>query len=236
VQAWRRDHDGEPVPDGLILTQAWPAGHTDRHRDEVIYYQCRADRARRTLRGIDEQITKAERAVAGKVPVERNRFIRVVGADKSVNRTLEAKARALAERVPIRVDFGGDPLRILGGGTDGFGASGGVGVGVSVEGGDELGHLLVALDAAEGSLRVEHAGGSPAQHHVSVAPAGDVAVGGAGDGDHRLDWVRGGQRLGQAAVDAEAGDGEHLVQPFEQAGRGAGVVLGEQPGKVLGAT
>jgi hypothetical protein len=34
--------------------------------------------------------------VAGKVPVKRNRFIRLVGADKSVNRALEAKARALA--------------------------------------------------------------------------------------------------------------------------------------------
>jgi hypothetical protein len=44
------------------------------------------DRARRTLRGIDEQVAKAERAVAGKVPVKRNRFIRLVGADKSVNR------------------------------------------------------------------------------------------------------------------------------------------------------
>jgi hypothetical protein len=30
------------------------------------------------------------------VPVKRNRFIRSVGADKSVNRALEAKARALA--------------------------------------------------------------------------------------------------------------------------------------------
>jgi transposase len=30
------------------------------------------------------------------VPVKRNRFIRLVAADKSVNRTLEAKARALA--------------------------------------------------------------------------------------------------------------------------------------------
>ena len=48
------------------------------------------------LHGIDEQVAKAERAVAGKVPVKRNRFIRLVGADKSVNRTLEAKARALA--------------------------------------------------------------------------------------------------------------------------------------------
>src|SRR4029453_16087484 len=65
-------------------------------RDQVIYYQYRADRARRTLRGIDEQVSKAERAVAGKVPVKRNRFIKLVGADKSVNRTLEAKARPLA--------------------------------------------------------------------------------------------------------------------------------------------
>jgi hypothetical protein len=29
---------------------------------------------------------------------------------------------------------------------------------------------------------------------------------------------------------------EHLLQPFEQAGRGPGVAVGEQPGKVLGAT
>jgi hypothetical protein len=96
VTEWRRRHPGEQIPDGLILTQPRPAGHTDRRRDEVVYYQYRADRARRTLRGIDEQVTKAERAVAGKVPVKRNRFIKLVGADKAVNRTLEAKARALA--------------------------------------------------------------------------------------------------------------------------------------------
>jgi Transposase DDE domain len=96
VTEWRREHPDEPIPDGLILTQPRPAGPSDRRRDEVVYYQYKADRARRTLRGIDEQIGKAERAVAGKVPVKRNRFIKLVGADKSVNRTLEAKARALA--------------------------------------------------------------------------------------------------------------------------------------------
>jgi Transposase DDE domain len=96
VAQWRRKHPGEPIPDGLVLTQPWPAGPTDRRRDQVIYYQYKADRARRTLRGIDEQVAKAECAVAGKVPVKRNRFITLVGADKSVNRTLEAKARALA--------------------------------------------------------------------------------------------------------------------------------------------
>jgi Transposase DDE domain len=96
VAKWRRDHTDQPTPDGLVLTQPWPAGPTDHRRDQVIYYQYKHDRARRTLRGIDEQVAKAERAVAGKVAVKRNRFIRLIGADKSVNRALEAKARALA--------------------------------------------------------------------------------------------------------------------------------------------
>jgi hypothetical protein len=96
IAQWRREHPNQPIPNGLILIQPWPAGPTDKRRDQVIYYQYTADRARRTLHGIDEQVAKAEHAVAGKVPVKRNRFIKLVGADKSVNRTLEAKARALA--------------------------------------------------------------------------------------------------------------------------------------------
>ena len=52
--------------------------------------------ARRALRGIDEQIAKAERAVDGHAPVKRNRYIQLSGATKSVNRELEAKTRALA--------------------------------------------------------------------------------------------------------------------------------------------
>ena len=95
VQQWRREHPDKAIPDGLILTQPWAAGPTDQRRDQVVYYQYRAERARRSLHGIDEQVAKAERAVAGKAPVKRNRFIRLVGADKSVKRTLEAKARAL---------------------------------------------------------------------------------------------------------------------------------------------
>jgi hypothetical protein len=56
----------------------------------------RADRARRTLRGVHEQVGKAEEAVAGKVPVKRNRFIKLAGATKGVGRYLETKARGLA--------------------------------------------------------------------------------------------------------------------------------------------
>jgi DDE family transposase len=96
VTEWRREHPSEQMPDGLVLIQPWAAGPGDKRRDQVVYYQYKADRARRTLRGIDEQVAKAERAVAGKVAVKRNRFIKLVGAEKSVNRALEAKARALA--------------------------------------------------------------------------------------------------------------------------------------------
>jgi Transposase DDE domain len=66
VAQWRREHPGEQIGDGHIFTQPWPAGPNGGRRDQVIYYQYRHDRARRTLRGIDEQVAKAEKAVAGR--------------------------------------------------------------------------------------------------------------------------------------------------------------------------
>jgi transposase len=48
------------------------------------------------LRGIDEQVTKAQNAIAGKAPIKRNRFIQLSEGTHRVNRELEAKARALA--------------------------------------------------------------------------------------------------------------------------------------------
>jgi hypothetical protein len=96
VAQWRRERPGEQIPDGHVFTQRWPAGPAGGRRDQVIYYQYRHDRARRTLRGINEQVAKAEQAVAGNAPVKRNRFIQLSGGTRSVNRELEAKARALA--------------------------------------------------------------------------------------------------------------------------------------------
>jgi Transposase DDE domain len=96
VSQWRREHPGAQIPDGHVFTQPWPAGPNGGRKDQVIYYQYKADRARRTLRGIDEQVKKAEQAVAGNAPVKRNRFIQLDSGTTSVNRELEAKARALA--------------------------------------------------------------------------------------------------------------------------------------------
>jgi hypothetical protein len=96
VARWRREHPGQDIPGGHVFTQPWPAGPSARRRDQVICCQFRAGRARRTLRGIDEQVATAAKAVAGLAPVKRNRFIALDDAVKSVNRELEAKARDLA--------------------------------------------------------------------------------------------------------------------------------------------
>jgi hypothetical protein len=96
VAAWQRENPDTEIPDGHIFIQPWPASASDKRRNQVIYYQYRADRARRTLRGIDEQIAKAEKAIAGKTAVKRNRFVKLTGGTRTVNRALEAKARALA--------------------------------------------------------------------------------------------------------------------------------------------
>ena len=104
VLAWRKAHtnaggDVEDIPDGHVFTQPWPATEKQKavgRRDKVTYYRYSADSARRSLHGIDTQVAKAEQAVAGKTATKRNRFVRLAGGDRSVNRDLEAKARALA--------------------------------------------------------------------------------------------------------------------------------------------
>ncbi|MEW2386701.1 IS1634 family transposase [Micromonospora sp. NPDC047707] len=96
VAQWRKAHPGQEIGDGQVFIQPWPAGPADRRRDQVIYYQYKTDRARRTMRGIDEQVAKAEKAVAGKTTVKRNRFVRLSGGTRTVNRDLETKARAVA--------------------------------------------------------------------------------------------------------------------------------------------
>lgn len=96
VDKWLTDHPGQAPEDGQIFTTPTYSGPAGARREGRIYYQYRHARARRTLRGIDQQVAKAELAAAGKAPVKRNRFLTVTGEERAVNRDLEAKARALA--------------------------------------------------------------------------------------------------------------------------------------------
>jgi hypothetical protein len=112
VGEWRHKHPDEAIPEGLVLTQPWPATSSEKARgipDRMIHYQYRHDRARRTLRGIDEQVTKAQRAVDGHAAVKRNRFIKLTGATKSVNRELETKTRVLAGWKGYTTNLTGQP-------------------------------------------------------------------------------------------------------------------------------
>ncbi len=99
IEQWRRENPDAVPEDGQVFTAPWPATGKKKaagRRDKVTYYQYRADRARPTIRGIDQQIAKAENAVAGKAAVKRNRFVKLTGGTRTINRDLESKARALA--------------------------------------------------------------------------------------------------------------------------------------------
>ncbi len=97
IDRWRAEHPDTEYEDGQVWVAREPVGTGKKNRaDHVTYYQFKQGRAARTLRGIDKQIAKAEAQVAGKDTVKRNRFIKLDGATKSINRDLEAKTRALA--------------------------------------------------------------------------------------------------------------------------------------------
>jgi transposase len=96
VKKWRQSHPDEPIPDRQIFIQPTVMGPKNDQRTRTIIYQYRADRAKRTLKGIDEQIAKAEKAIKGQTAVKRNRYVQLTGARKTINRDLEAKTRALA--------------------------------------------------------------------------------------------------------------------------------------------
>lgn len=116
VDKWGKDHAGQELSDGLVLTQPWSADAKSKARgvpDRKTHFQYRADRARRTLRGIDEQIGKAQKAVEGKAPVKRNRFIKLTGAAKSIDRELEAKTRALAGWKAYRTNQTDQPAGVI---------------------------------------------------------------------------------------------------------------------------
>ena len=100
VREWRDKHPDEAIPDGLVLTQPWPATSSEKARgipDRVIYYQFRHDRARRTLRGIDEQVRQGRDVPSTGMP--RSNATATSSSPvppRASTATLEAKTRALA--------------------------------------------------------------------------------------------------------------------------------------------
>lgn len=97
IAQWRRDHPDQDYEDKQIWVQADRTGRgPDGIPHRITYYRYSWDRARRTVKGIDEQVAKAEKAVAGKIAVKRNRFVDLKAPNKQVNWALVNKNKALA--------------------------------------------------------------------------------------------------------------------------------------------
>ena len=85
------------------------------------------------------------------------------------------------------------------------------------EGRAECGQLPMGFQFPEAFGGLDHAGRGPAQSHGGVAPALHVPTGPPDAPHHVLDDVGAGKRAAQLRRQAQAGDGEDLVDPFEDA-------------------
>ena len=97
IHTWRQQNPEEDYVDGQKWTNHDRTGMGPQGRPHsVTYYQYSADRARRSRKGIAEQVRKAEQAVQGKAAVKRNRYVNLNAPEKSVNYALAEKNTALA--------------------------------------------------------------------------------------------------------------------------------------------
>ena len=114
IGQWRRKHPNTEPAEGMVLTQPVIMGPKADQRRRATFYQYKADRARRTLHGIDQQVAKADKAVAGQAPIKRNRFVTLTGGTRTVNRDLETRARALAGWKPYITNLDAEPAWVIG--------------------------------------------------------------------------------------------------------------------------
>lgn len=97
IKTWRRENTGEDYTHGQVWTQVSASdGRKHTTPNTVAHFQYSHDRARRSLRGIGEQVAKAKRAVDGDIAIKRNRYIDLCAPNKKANYALAVRHRALA--------------------------------------------------------------------------------------------------------------------------------------------
>ena len=115
IKQWRQANPDLEPADGMVLTQPVIMGPKADQRRRTTLYQYKSDRARRSVHGIEQQVAKAEKAVAGQAAIKRNRFVTLTGGTRSVNRELETKARTLAGWKPYITNIvDADPAWVIG--------------------------------------------------------------------------------------------------------------------------
>jgi hypothetical protein len=115
IKQWQHDNPDLEPADGMVLTQPVIMGPKADQRRRTTIYHYKTDRARRSVHGIEQQVAKAETAVAGQAPIKRNRFVTLTGGTRSVNRELEMKVRTLAGWKPYVTNIiNADPAWVIG--------------------------------------------------------------------------------------------------------------------------
>jgi hypothetical protein len=115
IKQWQHDNPDLEPADGMVLTQPVIMGPKADQRRRTTIYQYKTDRARRSVHAIEQQVAKAETAVAGQAPIKRNRFVTLTGGTRSVNRELEMKVRTLAGWKPYVTNIiNADPAWVIG--------------------------------------------------------------------------------------------------------------------------
>ena len=92
--------------------------------------------------------------------------------------------------------------------------------------------LPVSLQPPESLGGFHHASGRPTQGHLGILPSFDVAADAADGAVHVLDDVGAGERAAQLGRKAEAGDGQDLVDAFQDAAGDAGGLVLQAAGEV----
>ena len=97
ITEWKKDNPGTDYEHGQVWRQpSFTDGRKSGAPDSVTFYHYSRDRARRTLRGINEQLDKAKRAVAGETSIKRNKYVDLKAPNKKVNYALAKKHTDLA--------------------------------------------------------------------------------------------------------------------------------------------
>src|SRR5215472_6676862 len=96
----------------------------------------------------------------------------------------------------------------------------------------ENGQVLVGFQSTEAFGCLHHAGGGPAQRHRGVSPSLHVATDAAHGPHHVLNGVGAGERTPERYRQAEAVDGQHLVESFKDAGSDTGRLLIKAAGEI----
>ncbi|MFZ2563348.1 MAG: transposase, partial [Corynebacterium variabile] len=115
IWRWRNDHPGVEYTHDQIWVTNDPGDPAKGIRPSRTIYHYSADRARRTVKGIDESLRKARNIAEGKTPVKRIRYVKMGKTTKQVNLELASQHRELAgikAYVTSRLDE--DPMVIIG--------------------------------------------------------------------------------------------------------------------------